>query len=85
MRVSQYFLPLLKEDPKEAQIISHRTMLRAGMIKQQAAGIYSTFAIGGLVAPLFTGLLADRYVASERFLAVLHLLMAGLMTVAGWW
>jgi prolyl-tRNA synthetase len=46
MRVSQYFLPLLKEDPKEAQIISHRTMLRAGMIKQQAAGIYSWLPLG---------------------------------------
>ena len=51
----------------------------------QAAGIYSTFAIGGLVAPLFTGLLADRFVAAERFLSVLHILMAGLMTAAGWW
>jgi prolyl-tRNA synthetase len=46
MRVSHYFLPLLKEDPKEAQIISHRTMLRAGMIKQQAAGIYSWLPLG---------------------------------------
>lgn len=46
MRVSQYFLPLLKEDPKEAQIVSHRAMLRAGMIKQQAAGIYSWLPLG---------------------------------------
>ena len=46
MRLSQYFLPLLKEDPKEAQIVSHRTMLRAGMIKQQAAGIYSWLPLG---------------------------------------
>ncbi len=46
MRISQYFLPLLKEDPKEAQIVSHRTMLRAGMIKQQAAGIYSWLPLG---------------------------------------
>jgi prolyl-tRNA synthetase len=46
MRVSQYFLPLLKEDPKEAQIISHRTMLRAGMIKQEAAGIYTWLPLG---------------------------------------
>ena len=36
MRLSRYFLPVLKEDPKEAQIVSHRLMLRAGMIKQQA-------------------------------------------------
>ncbi len=46
MRLSQYFLPLLKEDPKEAQIVSHRSMLRAGMIRQQAAGIYSWLPLG---------------------------------------
>lgn len=46
MRLSQYFLPLLKEDPKEAQILSHRFMLRAGMIRQQAAGIYSWLPLG---------------------------------------
>ncbi|MFM9890420.1 MAG: proline--tRNA ligase [Rickettsiales bacterium] len=46
MRLSQYFLPLLKEDPKEAQIVSHRLMLRAGMIRQQAAGIYSWLPLG---------------------------------------
>ena len=49
MRLSQYFLPLLKEDPKEAQIVSHRTMLRAGMIRQQAAGLYSWLPLGLLV------------------------------------
>ena len=41
MRLSQYFLPVLKETPKEAQIASHRLMLRAGMIQQSSAGIYS--------------------------------------------
>jgi prolyl-tRNA synthetase len=46
MRLSQYFLPLLKETPSEAQIVSHRYMLRAGMIKQQAAGIYSWLPLG---------------------------------------
>ncbi len=46
MRASQYFLPLLKEEPKEAQIVSHRYMLRAGMIRQQAAGIYSWLPLG---------------------------------------
>ncbi|MFV0409183.1 MAG: proline--tRNA ligase [Paracoccus sp. (in: a-proteobacteria)] len=46
MRLSRYFLPVLKEDPKEAQIVSHRLMLRAGMIKQQAAGIYSWLPLG---------------------------------------
>jgi prolyl-tRNA synthetase len=46
MRLSRYFLPLLKENPAEAQIVSHRLMLRAGMIKQQAAGIYSWLPLG---------------------------------------
>ena len=46
MRLSQYFLPLLKETPKEAQIASHRLMLRAGMIHQSSAGIYSWLPLG---------------------------------------
>ena len=46
MRLSQYFLPLLKETPSEAQIASHRLMLRAGMIRQTAAGIYTWLPLG---------------------------------------
>jgi prolyl-tRNA synthetase len=46
MRLSRYFLPVLKETPAEAQIASHRLMLRAGMIKQSAAGIYSWLPLG---------------------------------------
>jgi prolyl-tRNA synthetase len=46
MRLSRYFLPVLKETPKEAEIISHQLMLRAGMIKQQAAGSYSWLPLG---------------------------------------
>jgi prolyl-tRNA synthetase len=46
MRLSQFFLPTLKETPTEAQIVSHRTMLRAGMIKQSAAGIYTWLPLG---------------------------------------
>ncbi len=46
MRLSRYFLPVLKEIPSEAQIVSHRYMLRAGMIKQAAAGIYSWLPMG---------------------------------------
>jgi prolyl-tRNA synthetase len=46
MRLSRYFLPVLKENPAEAQIVSHRYMLRAGMIKQQQAGIYSWLPLG---------------------------------------
>ena len=46
MRLSKYFLPVLKETPKEAQIASHRLMLRAGMIQQSSAGIYSWLPLG---------------------------------------
>jgi prolyl-tRNA synthetase len=46
MRLSRYFLPVLKETPSEAQIVSHRLMLRAGMIKQASAGIYSWLPLG---------------------------------------
>lgn len=46
MRLSQYFLPTLKEIPSEAQIASHRLMLRAGMIAQSSAGIYSWLPLG---------------------------------------
>src|SRR6201988_731324 len=41
MRLSRFFLPNLRETPKEAEIASHRLMLRAGMIRQEAAGIYA--------------------------------------------
>ena len=46
MRLSTYFMPTLKEDPAEAQIVSHRLMLRAGMIRQASAGIYSWLPLG---------------------------------------
>ena len=46
MRMSRYFLPVLKETPADAQIVSHRLMLRAGMIRQASAGIYSWMPLG---------------------------------------
>ncbi|MFT4098244.1 MAG: proline--tRNA ligase [Rhodoblastus sp.] len=46
MRLSRYFLPILRENPKEAEIVSHRLMLRAGMIRQEAAGIYAWLPLG---------------------------------------
>ncbi len=46
MRLSRYFLPTLKENPAEAEIVSHRLMLRAGMIRQSSAGIYSWLPMG---------------------------------------
>jgi prolyl-tRNA synthetase len=46
MRMSQYFLPTLKENPAEAQIVSHRLMLRAGLVRQTSAGIYAWLPLG---------------------------------------
>ncbi|MDB5537366.1 MAG: proline--tRNA ligase [Devosia sp.] len=46
MRLSRYFLPVLRDVPKEAEIVSHRLMLRAGMIRQQASGLYSWLPLG---------------------------------------
>ncbi|HEX2116636.1 MAG TPA: proline--tRNA ligase, partial [Alphaproteobacteria bacterium] len=46
MRLSQFFMPTLRENPSEAQIVSHRLMLRAGMIRQSSAGIYCWLPLG---------------------------------------
>jgi len=60
MRLSQYFLPLIKETPSEAQIVSHRLMLRAGLIRQQAAGIYTWLPIGLRVLDNVEAIVADE-------------------------
>ena len=46
MRLSQYFMPILRDDPKEAEIVSHKLMLRTGMVRQEAAGNYSWLPMG---------------------------------------
>ncbi len=46
MRLTRYFLPILREPPREAEIVSHRLMLRAGMMRQEAAGIYAFLPLG---------------------------------------
>ncbi len=46
MRLSRYFLPVLRETPKEAEVVSHKLMLRSGMIRQASAGIYSWLPLG---------------------------------------
>lgn len=46
MRLSRFFLPILRETPKEAEIVSHRLMLRAGMVRQESAGIYAWLPLG---------------------------------------
>jgi prolyl-tRNA synthetase len=46
MRLTRYFLPILRETPKEAEIVSHLLMLRAWMMRQEAAGIYAFLPLG---------------------------------------
>jgi len=46
MRLSRYFLPVLRDVPKEAEIASHRLMLRAGLVRQQASGLYAWLPLG---------------------------------------
>jgi prolyl-tRNA synthetase len=50
MRWSQYFIPTLREDPAEAEVVSHKLLLRAGVVRQLAAGIYSFLPLGQRVA-----------------------------------
>ena len=68
MRLSRYFLPVLKENPAEAQIVSHRLMLRAGMIKQSAAGIYSWLPLGLKVLKNI-----EKIVHEEQELSLIHI------------
>jgi prolyl-tRNA synthetase len=60
MRLSQYFLPVLRENPSEAQIVSHRLMLRAGMIRQSSAGIYSWLPLGLRVLRKVEGIVREE-------------------------
>lgn len=60
MRLSRYFLPLIKENPSEAQIISHRLMLRSGMIRQLQAGIYNWLPMGLTVLRKVEGIVREE-------------------------
>ncbi|MDQ0393236.1 proline--tRNA ligase [Labrys monachus] len=60
MRLSRYFLPILRETPKEAEIVSHRLMLRAGMIRQEAAGIYAFLPLGLRVVNKITAIIREE-------------------------
>ena len=80
MRLSVYFLPTLKETPAEAQIVSHRLMLRAGMIRQSAAGIYAWLPLGLRVLKN-----AERIVREEQDAAgCQELLMATIQPAELW-
>src|SRR5688572_23708446 len=56
-----------------------------GFLPTHVGYIYMTFAVGAIVAPMVVGLLADRWFASEKVMAVTHALMAALMGASGWW
>jgi prolyl-tRNA synthetase len=76
MRLSRYFLPILRETPKEAEIASHRLMLRAGMIRQEAAGIYAWLPLGFRVLQKVTQIVReemDRAGAIELLMPTLQL------------
>ncbi|MEO1067170.1 MAG: proline--tRNA ligase [Pseudomonadota bacterium] len=60
MRLSNYFLPILKDTPREAEIISHKLMLRAGMVRQQSAGIYSWLPLGLKVLEKINGIIREE-------------------------
>jgi prolyl-tRNA synthetase len=76
MRLSRFLLPVLKETPSEAQIVSHRLMLRAGMIRQEAAGIYAWLPLGFRVLKKIEGIVReemDRAGAVEMLMPTLQL------------
>ena len=60
MRLTKYFLPVLKENPAEAHIVSHRLMLRAGLVQQQAAGIYAWLPLGFKVLKKIEAIVRDE-------------------------
>src|SRR6201989_2046611 len=60
MRLSRYFLPILRETPKEAEIVSPRLMLRAGMMRQEAAGIYAFLPLGLRVVDKICGIVREE-------------------------
>ncbi|MDT5268930.1 MAG: prolyl-tRNA synthetase [Acidobacteriota bacterium] len=75
MRWSQYFIPTLREDPADAEVVSHRLLLRAGFIRQLGAGIYSFLPLGWRVAQRAMKVLReemDRVGGQEFFLPALH-------------
>src|SRR4051812_1893358 len=50
MRWSQYFIPTLREDPADAEVVSHKLLLRAGVVRQLSSGIYSYLPLGQRIA-----------------------------------
>jgi prolyl-tRNA synthetase len=80
MRLSRYFLPTLKETPKEAEIISHRLMLRAGLIRQQAAGSYTWLPLGLKVLSKINAIIREE----QNRAGAIELLMPTLQSADLW-
>jgi prolyl-tRNA synthetase len=80
MRFSRYFLPVLKETPKEAEIVSHQLMLRAGMMKQEAAGSYAWLPLGYRVLGKVTRIIEEE----QNRAGAIQLLMPTLQSADLW-
>src|ERR1044072_4812797 len=75
MRWSRYFIPTLREDPADAEVISHKLLLRAGLIRQLSAGVYSFLPLGQRIAIKVMQILREEMNAiggQEFFLPALH-------------
>ena len=75
MRWSQYFIPTLREDPADAEVVSHKLLLRAGLIRQLGAGIYSYLPLAQRVALKVMAILREemkRVGGQEFYLPALH-------------
>ena len=75
MRWSQYFVPTLREDPADAEVISHKLLLRAGVVRQLSAGIYSYLPLGQRIALKVMQILREemnRIGGQEFYLPALH-------------
>jgi prolyl-tRNA synthetase len=80
MRLSRYFLPILRETPKDAEIISHRLMLRAGLVRQESAGIYAWLPFGHRVLANVTQIVREEQNRS----GALELLMPTIQSAELW-
>jgi len=75
MRWSQYFIPTLREDPADAEVVSHKLLLRAGIIRQLSAGIYSYLPLGQRIALKVMQIVREemnRIGGQEFYLPALH-------------
>jgi prolyl-tRNA synthetase len=75
MRWSQYFIPTLREDPADAEVVSHKLLLRAGVVRQLSAGIYSLLPLGQRIALRIMQILREemnRIGGQEFYLPALH-------------